>query len=66
MNAKNRRMIRLKRSKIQQSVISVCCMLLMIFSLAWTLDTAATSKGYLFRDNFIGTLAGYYPAQGCG
>ena len=51
MNAKNRRMIRLKRSKIQQSVISVCCMLLMIFSLAWTLDTAATSKGYLFRDN---------------
>ncbi|MGN0601892.1 MAG: GDSL-type esterase/lipase family protein [Oscillospiraceae bacterium] len=51
MKKKNKKLIRLQRSKIQQSVISICCMLLMISSFAWMIKTAVTTKGIILADS---------------
>lgn len=50
MKKRNLKKLRLQRSEIQQSVISICCMLLMISSFAWLINTAVTTKGYILAD----------------
>ena len=50
MKNRNLKELRLHRSNIQQSVISICCMLLMVSSFAWLITSAITTKGVLLTE----------------
>ena len=47
----NKKAVRLKRSRIQQTVISFCCILMMIGSFGWIIHTAVSTKGILLTSN---------------
>lgn len=47
----NKKTVRLKRSRIQQTVISFCCILMMIGSFGWIIHTAVDTKGILLTSN---------------
>lgn len=51
MKKLNKKAVRLKRSKIQQTVISLCCILLMIGSFGWIIHTAVSTKGIILTAN---------------
>lgn len=51
MKKMNKKTVRLKRSRIQQTVISFCCILMMIGSFGWIIHTAVDTKGILLTSN---------------
>lgn len=51
----NDKAVRLKRSKIQQTVISLCCIILMLGSFSWIVHTAVSTKGVLMTANTTNT-----------
>lgn len=47
MKKLNKKAVSIKRSKIQQTVISLCCIILMLGSFSWIIHTAVSTKGIL-------------------
>ena len=58
MKKRNIKKLRLQRAKIQQSVISICCMLLMICSFGWMINAAVNTKGVILADDSSAVSAG--------
>lgn len=51
MREQNKKAIRLKRAKLQQLVISISCLLLLVFVFGWTINLAVNTNGIKTSDS---------------